>query len=248
MPMSAAARVCAASFAALGFAVALANSPVSAADSTLTACINGGNGGVRLVAPSEACHKNETRVSWNTDGPAGPPGPTGPSGAAGAAGPTGPTGATGPTGPMGLIGPTGPTGPAGSAASGPPYIWVCTPVTFANAGGSTRADLNVFNASASTANVAINFLDVNGANLAGVAVPVASGTLPATYPGDGGASTVAVLPAHTRNVNWTTPVSFPDPTTNVVASIRVTSDQPVVVGGIINWSGFIPLPCSYAHP
>lgn len=220
-------RFCAASSIAFGFAFVLAATRVTAADSTLTACINGGNGGMRLVAASEACHKNETRVSWNTDGPAGPAGPVGP---------------TGPTGPTGL------TGPAGSGASGPPYIWVCTPVTFANSGGTTRADINVFNAGAATANVAVNFLDVNGANLAGVAVPVASGSAPATYPGDSGASTVAVLPAHTRNVNWMTPVSFPDPTTNVVTSIRVTSDQPIVVGAIVNWSGFLPLPCSYAHP
>ena len=51
----------------------------------LEACINPGNGGMRLVDSSTPCHNNEDRVSWNITGPAGPPGPTGP------AGPTGPT-------------------------------------------------------------------------------------------------------------------------------------------------------------
>src|SRR5258708_38598242 len=74
----------------------------------LEACINPGNGMMRLVDSSTACHNNETRVSWNETGPAGPPGPTGP------AGPAGPTGATGPAGPAGSTGPAGPAGPAGS--------------------------------------------------------------------------------------------------------------------------------------
>src|SRR5690349_21414776 len=65
----------------------------------LEACINPGNGDMRLVDSTTVCHNNETRVSWNIEGPAGPPGPTGPAGPAGPAGPTGATGATGATGP-----------------------------------------------------------------------------------------------------------------------------------------------------
>jgi hypothetical protein len=103
----------------------------------------------------------------------------------------------------------------------------------------------VFNASASTANVAVNFLDVNGANLAGVTVPGSSPA--ATYPGESGATTVPVLAGHTRTVIWMSPTTFPDPVTNVVAAIRVTSDQPIAVGTIIGWSGFIPLPCAFVH-
>src|SRR6266852_2857294 len=87
----------------------------------LEACINPGNGMMRLVDSSTACHNNETRVSWNETGPAGPPGPTGP------AGPAGPTGATGPAGPTGATGPAGPAGPPGSSSGGPPFVWVCTP-------------------------------------------------------------------------------------------------------------------------
>jgi hypothetical protein len=103
----------------------------------------------------------------------------------------------------------------------------------------------VFNASASTANVSVNFLDVNGANLAGVTIPGSSPS--STYPGETGASTSPVAPAQTRRVIWTTPITSPDPTTNVVMTIRVISDQPIGVGLIGNFSGFIPLPCSFVH-
>jgi hypothetical protein len=40
----------------------------------LEACVNPGNGGMRLVGAAEACHNNETRVTWNITGPAGPAG------------------------------------------------------------------------------------------------------------------------------------------------------------------------------
>jgi hypothetical protein len=129
------------------------------------------------------------------------------------------------------------------ASSGAPFVWVCTPVTFANAGGGARVDLDVFNASSSSASVAVNLLDVNGVNLAGVTVP---GAMPvSTYPGDTGTSTVAVAAAHTRRVTWLSPSSSPDPTTNVVYSVRVTSDQPIGVGAFMAWSGFVQLPCSF---
>src|SRR5882724_3334686 len=81
--------------------------------SLLEACINPGNGGMRLVDSSTACHNNETRVSWNITGPAGPPGPTGAPGATGATGPAGAAGAPGATGPAGPAGPTGATGATG---------------------------------------------------------------------------------------------------------------------------------------
>jgi len=93
-------------------------------------------------------------------------------------------------------GPVGPPGPAGGG--GPPYVWVCTPAHLANGAGNSQSNLYVFNGSSSTANIAVNFLDRNGANLVGVTIP---GTSPAsTYPGETGASTVPLLPAHTRNL------------------------------------------------
>src|SRR6188508_1057487 len=98
----------------------------------LEACINGGNGGMRLVDSSTPCHNNETRVSWNITGPAGPPGPTGP------AGPAGPTGATGTAGPTGATGPAGPAGPPGPSSGGAPFVWSCSPAHYPNSGGGQR--------------------------------------------------------------------------------------------------------------
>jgi hypothetical protein len=189
--------------------------------SVLEACVNPGNGNMRLVDASTACHANETRVEWNVEGPAGPPGPTGPAG------------------------PTGPTGPPGPSSGGPPYVWICTPASYPNTGGSPRADVYVFNGSSSTANVAINILDRDGTNLAGANIP---GSNPVTtYPGETGANTVPLLPAHTRDVNWVSPATgLPDSDgfTNVSFAVRVTSDQPIAVGTNLSFSGPMPVPCS----
>ena len=76
----------------------------------LEACVNHGNGMMRLVDSTAACHANETRVTWN------------------AAGSPGPAGAQGPAGSPGAPGPQGPPGPAGSAGGGPPFVWEpCSP-------------------------------------------------------------------------------------------------------------------------
>lgn len=217
------------------------------APGVLEACINGGNGGMRLVDSSQQCHNNETRVSWNVTGPAGPTGPTGATGATGPAGPTGPTGATGSTGATGVTGATGPAGPAGPpgpSAGGPPFIWVCTPVHFPSAGGS-HGNLYVFNGSSSTAAVAVNFLDNVGNNLTGVTVP---GSIPpAIYPGEAGAATTPLAAAHTRDIPFVIPTTGGpgfDGVTDVAISIRVTSDQPITVGADLVFSGFHPMPCS----
>lgn len=210
----------------------------------LEACINPGNGGMRLVDSTTACHNNETRVTWNVTGPAGPAGPTGPTGptgATGATGPAGPTGAAGATGATGATGPAGPTGPPGpSAGGGPPFVWICTPAHFPNGGGNPRSDLYVFNGSGATANIAVNILDKDGANLTGVIIPGAS---PATYPGEAGATTVPLLDAHTRDLKWVMPTTGVDDT-NVLFTVRVTSDQPIVVGSNFQFGGFMPNQCS----
>src|SRR5215469_7581113 len=44
----------------------------------LDACVNGGNGMMRLVDSSATCHANESFVEWNIQGPQGPQGPAGP--------------------------------------------------------------------------------------------------------------------------------------------------------------------------
>src|SRR5437016_14012475 len=99
----------------------------------LEACINPGNGMMRLVDASTACHVNETFVTWNITGPQGPQGPQG---------------ATG------CQGPQGPQGAAGSSAGGPPAVGVCTPAIFPQTAGHARADVYIFSRSSSTANAA----------------------------------------------------------------------------------------------
>lgn len=219
--------------------IALGAASTTSAPDVLEACINPGNGGMRLVASGVACHNNETRVEWNVTGPAGPPGPVGP------AGPAGPIGPIGPAGPVGPAGPAGPPGPPGPSSGGAPFVWACTPAHLPNAAGSPRHDLYVFNGSASTANVAVHFLDRDGNNLAGVAIPGAPG--PTNYPGETGAATVPVSSGHTRNLNWIMPTTGGpgfDGVTNVVVTVRVTSDQPVVVGANFQFNGNLPSQCS----
>jgi len=177
---------------------------------TLEACINPGNGMMRLVDSSTACHDNESRVSWNITGPAGPPGPT------------------------------GPAGPPGPSSGGPPFVWVCTPAHLYHGAGINTSNLYVFNGSAATANVAVNFLDINGTNLVGVTIP---GTASEPYPGETGVNTVTLAAKHTRNLTWTMPQASPDPTTNVAFTIQVSSDQPIVVGANLLGGGFMPNQC-----
>ncbi|HWN10606.1 MAG TPA: hypothetical protein VNO50_15310 [Pyrinomonadaceae bacterium] len=204
----------------------------------LEACINPGNGNMRLVSSTTACHNNETRVTWNITGPAGPAGPAGP---IGPAGPTGATGATGPAGPVGPAGPAGPAGPPGPSSGGAPFTWVCTPGNY-HSGGNPPADLSVFNGSVNSANVAVHFLNKDGVNIAGAAVP---GAPPGTmYPGQTGATTVALASANTLIVRWTTALGDPAAGGDIPATIRVISDEPIAVGTNIQFSGFHPNPCS----
>jgi hypothetical protein len=193
----------------------LASVGLSADPPVIVACVNPGNGNLRLVDPSAPCHSNETRVQWNVTGPAGPPGINGTN---------------------------------GLDAGGPPYIWVCTPVNYGNAERSD-ATLHVFNAGASTANVAVHFLNKDGVNLAGVNIPAASpGPDPQpTYPGQTGSATVAVSSLDTLVVPFKSPFGVPANGGNVASAIHVVSDQPIVVGGSIFFSGLSVLPCSLAH-
>ncbi len=216
------------------------------------ACINPGNGGMRLVDSSTPCHNNESRIQWNEigpPGPAGPMGPAGPTGPAGATGATGPAGPTGATGPGGATGPAGPAGPAGASAGGPPYVWVCMPAHRPNTIGSQRLDLYVFNAGAASADVSVNILDSTGNNLKGQPIP---GTASDTYPGDADGATVPLGIGHTRDVNWTLPTTGGggpgiDGVTNVSFSVRVVStNQPIVVGTNFMSGGFLESKCGLA--
>jgi hypothetical protein len=144
--------------------------------------------------------------------------------------------------PIACVGPQGPQGPPGPSGSGggPPFVWACTPAHFPHAGSST-GDIYVFNGSSATATIAVNFLGLDGNNLAGITVPGSSPT--ATYPGEAGASTVTLAAGHTRDVPFTLPDTT-DPVTNVSFTVRVTSDQPIAVGDDFSFSGFHPIPCS----
>ena len=207
------------------FAIAVLMIPVVAfatdPPTVLEACINPGNGGMRLVSAGDACHKNETRVQWNVVGPQGETGP---------AGPAGPPGADG-----------------ASAASGPPFVWVCTPANFFS-GSNTNASVFIFNGSATTtANVALHILNKDGVNLSGVAVPGATppvvGDPVPTFPGQTGTATVPLLSANTLIVNWLTAQGNPAAGGNIPASVRIVSDQPIVAGSNIEFSGFHPITC-----
>jgi hypothetical protein len=147
------------------------------------------------------------------------------------------------TGCQGPAGPPGPPGPPGSSAGGgPPYVWICAPAHLPNAGGGPRDDVYVFNGSGSTANIAVNILGRDGNNLTGVTIP---GSSPATtYPGEAGAATVTLAAGHTRDINWVMPTTSPDGITNVAFSVRVTSDQPIVVGANFQFNGNLPSQCS----
>jgi hypothetical protein len=124
-------------------------------------------------------------------------------------------------------------------------VWICTPAHLPNAGGSARSDLYVYNGSAVTANIAVNILDNVGNNLTGVTIP--GSAPPSAYPGEAGATTTTLLPAHTRDLNWLMPTTGGpgfDGVTNVAISVRVISDQPVVVGANFQFNGNLPSQCS----
>jgi hypothetical protein len=141
-------------------------------------------------------------------------------------------------------GPPGPAGPAGppGTGGGPPYVWICTPAVYPLSAGNPAADLYVFNGSAATANIAVHILDKDGNNLSGVTIP---GSSPAkTYPGQTGASTEALLAAHTKIVSWVMPQDSPPGGAHVSTSVRVVSDQPIAVGSDFQFSGFKAVPCT----
>jgi hypothetical protein len=212
--------------------------PVFASADVLEACINKTNGNMRLVVLAAACHANEVRVQWNVVGPEGPVGPPGPEGPQGEPGPAGATGPAGPAGPQGE--------PGEDAAGGPPYTLVCTPGGYFS-GGYTNAPIHVFNGSASTANLAVHFLNKDGMNLAGLLVPgapVNPGDPAPVYPGQSGATTVSVASANTLIYYWLAPAGNPASGGNIPASIRVVSDQPVAAGTNIEFNGHHPMPCS----
>lgn len=214
---------------------------IPAPDGTITGCYQKNNGQLRVVESVSQCNPSEQVLTWQQQGPQGPQGPTGPQGPAGPQGATGPQGLTGPAGPAGPAGPEGPQGPPGASASGPPYVWICTPAYLKNSGGPAPANLYIYNGSGTTANVAVNILAADGVNLSGTSIPGSGGQ---NYPGETGASTVAVADTHTRIVEWVMPTnSGAGP--GVSVTVRVNSDQPVVVASHFQFNPIgMPNQCS----
>jgi hypothetical protein len=240
---------------------------IPAPDGTITGCYHKNNGQLRVVESASQCHPSELALTWQQQGPQGPQGPIGPQGPEGPQGPGGPQGATGPqgltgpegpqgatgpqgltgpegpqgdTGPQGLTGPEGPAGPAGASASGPPYVWICSPSYLKNAGSTAPANLYIYNGSGTTANVAVNILAADGLNLSTTAIPGGGGQ---NYPGEA-AGTVTLADTHTRILEWVMPTnSGPGP--GVSVTVRVTSDQPVVVASHFQFNPIgMPNQCS----
>jgi hypothetical protein len=189
-----------------------ANSNPPPASGVIEACVNPGNGNLRLVAPSASCHPNETRVSWNVEGPVGPAGPAGPQGPAGADGADGADGAP---------------GADGASAGGPPFVWVCTPGNL-DFGNNGQAEVSIFNGGAATATLATNFLAKNGTNVSGGAIPTSSPT--AFYPGETGSNTVTLASRNTLILPFLLGGGQRALDNTLMASVLVTSDQPIVVG------------------
>jgi hypothetical protein len=93
-----------------GVALGAAHAAIPDENGVYTGCY-GSSGALRTIdAATQQCRGNETRITWNAEGPAGPAGPVGPTGPAGL---PGAQGATGPAGPQGLQGDQGVPGPQG---------------------------------------------------------------------------------------------------------------------------------------
>jgi hypothetical protein len=189
---------------------------IGATSSVLDACVNGGNGMMRLVTSSADCHNNETFVEWNITGPAGPQGPQGTQ---------------------------GPQGPAGTSAGGPPFVWVCTPANWDLANnGDHDAEIDIFNGSGNTANIAANFLASDGTNISGQPIPGTGGAF--KYPGQTGNMTVTLASRNTMILTYSTGMGNRAGNSALLASVIVTSDQPVVVGYNVPFGALISAPCA----
>jgi len=200
------------------FVMALTTWASTSSPAVLEACVNPGNGMMRLVESSTPCHANETRVSWNSEGPVGPAGPTGPTG------------------------PTGAQGPPGSASGGPPFVWVCTPANY-DLANNGFAEIDIFNGSATTANVAAHFLSRDGTNLAGSPIPGTSPTV--NYPGQTGSATVTLASDNTMIIPYQIGAGLRSANAGtLLASVRVISDQPIVVGSQMPQGPQQAVPCN----
>lgn len=131
-----------------------------------------------------------------------------------------------------------------SSSGGPPFVWVCTPANY-DFGNNTQAEIDVFNGSDTTANLAAHFLAKNGTNLAGQPIP---GTNPVvTYPGQTGNATVALASLNTLIIPYQSGAGIRAQSNALLASVRVTSDQPIAVGSNLFNGPPQAVPCMFMH-
>ena len=130
------------------------------------------------------------------------------------------------------------------SSGGPPFVWVCTPANY-DFGNNGQAEIDIFNGSGTTANVAAHFLAKDGTNLAGQPIPVTNPLV--AYPGQTGNTTVAVASLNTLIIPYQTGGGLRAQSNGLLASVRVTSDQPVVVGSQMSNGPPQAVPCSLMH-
>ena len=90
-------------FVALGGG-AIAATGLIGSDGRIHGCVRKTTGTLSVLAPGKHCHKGQTAIAWNTEGPQGNPGPVGQTGQQGPQGEQGPKGDQGIPGPVGAAG------------------------------------------------------------------------------------------------------------------------------------------------
>ncbi len=188
---------------------------VSASPSTLSACVNPGNGNMRLVSDSSQCHANESFVTWNITGPAGPPGPPGPPGSSSGGPP--------------IVGICAPANFPHTAGSSGQFLYVYN-------GGSSNATIAV-NILDKTGH------NLQGHSIPGAVAPAIT-TYPGDADGATETLAPANTAFFAWSAPTTGGPGF-DGITDVSFSVRVTStDQPIAVGSNFSFGAFNPSPCA----
>jgi hypothetical protein len=127
------------------------------------------------------------------------------------------------------------------SSGGGPFVWVCTPANY-DFGNNTTAEIDIFNSSGTTANVAAHFLAKNGTNLAGQPIPVTNPVV--NYPGQTGNATVALASLNTLIISYQIGGGLRANSNALLATVRVTSDQPIAVGSQLSNGPPQAIPCS----
>ena len=129
-----------------------------------------------------------------------------------------------------------------TSVGGPPFTWVCTPANYDLGNSGNNSEIDIFNGSATTANVTVHFLAKDGTNLAGAVIP--GSNPPVTYPGQTGSTTVPLASQNTMILPYLTGQGTRATDNTLLATVSVVSDQPIVVGYNIPFGALQATPCS----